>query len=117
MINRNERRHSSHTETWGHLALLGPVYMGGGGPQVGEVTCLGGLTSLSKQSLFFNWSRLQDRWGDLPHVTSPIWGVPPPYKRAPTVSLRKKTCLIVSDTFSAMLVVKSVNLNYDLEND
>ena len=64
--------------------------MGGGGPQVGEVTCLGGLTSLSKQSLFFNWSRLHDRWGDLPHVTSPIWGVPPPYKRACTVSLRKK---------------------------
>ena len=53
----------------------------------------------------------------MPHVTSPIWGVPPPYKRARTVSLRKKTCLIVSDTFSAMLVVKSVNLNYDLEND
>ena len=55
MINRNERRHFSHTETWGDLALLGPVYMGGGGgPQVGEVTCLGGLTSLSIQSLFFN---------------------------------------------------------------
>ena len=62
----------------------------GGGPQVGEVTCLGGLTSLSIQSLFFNWSRLHDKWGDLPHVTSPIWGVPPPYKRARTVSLRKK---------------------------
>ena len=26
------------------------------------------------------WSRL-DRWGDPPHVTSPIWGPPPPCKQ------------------------------------
>ena len=26
----------------------------------------------------FNLSRLHDRWGDPAHVTSPIWGPPPP---------------------------------------
>ena len=33
------------------------------------------------QSLILISSRLHDRWGDLPHVTSPIWGPPPPCKR------------------------------------
>ena len=28
------------------------------------------------------WSRLHDRWGDPPHVTSPTWGPPPPCKQA-----------------------------------
>ena len=37
---------------------------GGGGPQVGEVTRLGGVTRLSIQSLVLIWSRLRDRWGD-----------------------------------------------------
>ena len=27
-------------------------------------------------------SRLHDRWGDPPHVTSPTWGPPPPCKQA-----------------------------------
>ena len=34
---------------------------GGGGPQVGEVTRLGGVTRLSAQSLILIWSRLHDR--------------------------------------------------------
>ena len=49
---------------------------GGGGPQLGEVT------RLSILSLFLIWSRLHVRWGDPPHVTSPIWGPPPPCKQA-----------------------------------
>ena len=28
------------------------------------------------------WLRLHDRWGDPPYVTSPIWGLPPPCKKA-----------------------------------
>ena len=32
-------------------------------------------------------SRLHDRWGDPPHVTSPIWGPRPPCKRALKVIL------------------------------
>ena len=28
------------------------------------------------------WSRLHDRWGSAPHVTSPILGPPPPSKQA-----------------------------------
>ena len=28
------------------------------------------------------WSRLHDRWSDPPHVTSPTWGSPPPFKQA-----------------------------------
>ena len=38
----------------------------GGGTQVGEVT------RLSIKSLILIWSPLDDRWGDPPHVTSPI---------------------------------------------
>ena len=49
---------------------------GGAGPQVGEVT------RLSIWSLILIWSRLHERWGDPPHVTSPIWGPPPPRKQA-----------------------------------
>ena len=37
---------------------------GGGGPQVGEVTGLGGVTRQSIYSLILIWSRLPDRWGD-----------------------------------------------------
>ena len=55
---------------------------GGGGPQVGEVTCLGGVTRLSIQSVILIWSRLHDEWGDPPHVISPTWGLPPPCKQA-----------------------------------
>ena len=41
---------------------------GGGGPQVGEVPHLGGITNLSIQSLFFSWLLSHERWG-----TSPRW--------------------------------------------
>ena len=63
---------------------------GGGGPQVGDVTCLGGVTCLSIESLILIWSRLHNRWGDPPHVTSPIWGPPLPCKQA--LSLVVKSC-------------------------
>ena len=36
----------------------------GGGPHVGEVTCLGGVTRLPIKSLNLISSRLYDRWGD-----------------------------------------------------
>ena len=39
---------------------------GGGGPKVGEVTRLDGVTRLSIWSLILIWSRLHDRWGDPP---------------------------------------------------
>ena len=40
---------------------------GGGGPQVGEVTRLCGVTRLSVKSLILIWSRLHDiQWGDPP---------------------------------------------------
>ena len=55
--------------------LLRDCLHGGGGPQVGE------LTRLSIQSLILILSRLHDRWGDPPRVTSPIWGPPPPCKQ------------------------------------
>ena len=38
---------------------------GGGGPQVGEITCLGGVTRLSIKSLILSWSRLHERWSNL----------------------------------------------------
>ena len=53
-----------------------------GGPQVGEVTRLGGVTRLSIQSLILMWSRLHVRWGNPPRVTSPTWGPPPSCKQA-----------------------------------
>ena len=39
---------------------------GGGGPQVGEVPRLGGVTNLSIQSLFFAWLLSHERWGTSP---------------------------------------------------
>ena len=55
---------------------------GGGGPQVGEVTRLGGVARLSIQSLILMWSGLRVRWANPPHVTSPSWGPPPSCKQA-----------------------------------
>ena len=66
---------------------------GGGGPQVGEVTCLGGVTRLSISSLILIWSRLHDRWGDLPRVTSPTWGLSSPCKQAFSVTSTEKYVL------------------------
>ena len=39
---------------------------GGGGPQVGEVPRLSGVTNLSIQSLFFSWLLSHERWGTSP---------------------------------------------------
>ena len=39
---------------------------GGGGPQVGEVPRLGGVTNLSIQSFFFSWLLSHERWGTSP---------------------------------------------------
>ena len=60
----------------GFLSRVRARLHAGGGPQVGEVT------RLSTLSLILIWSRLHDRWGDPLHVTSPIWGPPPPCKQA-----------------------------------
>ena len=48
------------------LLVLGPVHMEVGGHQVGEVPRLGGVTSLSTQSLFFSWLLSHERWGTSP---------------------------------------------------
>ena len=63
---------------------------GGGGPQIGEVTRLGGVTRLSIQSLILMWSRLHVRWGNPPHVTSPTWGTPPSCKQALKSYIQRK---------------------------
>ena len=39
---------------------------GGGGPQADEITRLGGVRRQSIYFLILIWSRLHDRWGDLP---------------------------------------------------
>ena len=62
-----------------------------GRPQVGEVTHLVGVTHLSFLSVILIWSRLHDRWGDPPHVTSPIWGPPPSCKQALKLINLKRT--------------------------
>ena len=49
---------------------------GGGGPQVGEVTC-GGSPHLSCKRDKIKMRDYIDRW-----VTSPTWGPPPPLKQA-----------------------------------
>ena len=67
-------------------SLLRTCLHGGGGPQVGEVTCLGGVTHLS---LILIWSHLHDGCGDLPNVTSPIWCPTPLCEQALTESLDK----------------------------
>ena len=66
---------------------------GGGGPQVGEVASLGGVTRPSIESLILIWSRLHDRWRDLLRVTSPTWSPPPSCKQALNVSLDFTKCL------------------------
>ena len=57
--------------------------------RVGEVARFGGFTHLSINSLILIWLRLHDRWGDLPHVTSPSWGPPPPCKQAIILCITK----------------------------
>ena len=66
---------------------------GGRGPQVGEVTHLGGVIRLSIYSLILKGlcqlesmrsevMQITFRWGDPPHIASPFWGPPPPCKQA-----------------------------------
>jgi len=76
------------------LFTLRACLHGGGGPQEGEVTRLGGVTLLSVQSLI--WSphlsckrdqiKIRDymdgRVTPPKPVTSPTWGPPPPCKQA-----------------------------------
>ena len=85
---------AKYTEIMLLLFTLRACFHGGGGPQVGEVTCLGGLTLLSIQSLI--WSPhlsckrdqikirdYMDRRVTPPmRVTSPTWGPQPPCKQA-----------------------------------
>ena len=52
---------------------------GGGGPQIGEVTC-GGSPHLSCKRDQIKMRDYVDR-----QVTSPTWGPPPPCKQAPTL--------------------------------
>ena len=84
------------TETWRPFCHLRACLHGGGGPQVGEVTRLGGVTRQSIYFLILIRSRLHDRWGDPPrrvarstrpgyplsrgqfcHVNVSRWGNPP----------------------------------------
>ena len=67
---------------WNLIGSLTACLHEGGGPQIGEVTRLGGVTRLSIESLILMWSRLHDRWGKPPHVTSPTWDPPPSCKQA-----------------------------------
>ena len=67
---------------WFLIITLRACLHGSGGPQEGEVIRFGGVNRLSIKSLILIWSRLHDRWGDPPHVTSPIWSPPPPCKQA-----------------------------------
>ena len=79
---------AKYTEIMLLLFTLRACFHGGGGPQVGEVICLGGLTLLSIQSLI--WSphlsckRDQIEVRDYMNrgVTSPTWGPQPPCKEA-----------------------------------
>ena len=70
--------------TWGDVCDLRACLHGGGGPHVGNVIRLGGVTRLSIKSLILIWSRLHVRWGDSPHVTPPIWVPPSPCTQALT---------------------------------
>ena len=55
---------------------------GGGGPQIGEVTC-GGSPYLSSKPDQIKMRDYMDRWVTPPkRVTSPTWGPPPQCKQA-----------------------------------
>ena len=63
---------------------LGTVYMelGGGGPQIGEISC-GGSTHLSCKRDYVTMRDYMDRRVTPPkEVTSRTWGPPPPFKQA-----------------------------------
>ena len=78
LVNNNN---NNVVKEWKMVNFRACLY-GGGGPHVGEVSRLGGVTRLSIKSLILIWSRLHDGWGNPPHVTSPTWGPLPPCKQA-----------------------------------
>ena len=67
-------------------------------PQIGEVARLDGVTRLSIKSLILMWSRLHDRWGNQPHVTSPTWGPPPSCKQALT-GIVNRQCVALNRSY------------------
>ena len=81
-----------------NLGILRACLHDGGGPQVGEVTRVGGVTRLSIQSLILMCSRSHVRWGNPPHVTSPTWGPPPSCKQALSGRLREFQLCALSKT-------------------
>ena len=52
------------------------------GPQGVEVTCLVGGGGERVTRLFISSLFLIDTWSDPPHVTSTVWGPPPPCNQA-----------------------------------
>ena len=93
---------------------------GSEGPQVGEITRLGGVTRQSTYSLILIWSRLHDRWGDPPkrvalsagvkfcHVNLSRWGNRPTRSRIRDASnsLWRWRCIIITALFTNMQIVK-----------
>ena len=98
------------------VSFLSTCLHGGGRPQVGEVTRLGGVTRQSIYSLILIWSRLHDRWGDPPkrvalsagvkfcHVNVSRWGNPPSRSRTRDTSNSSK--IHFSGGFASLLKVK-----------
>ena len=65
-----------------HFGLLRACLHGGGGPEIGEVTC-GGSTHLScKRDQIKMRDYMERRVTPPKWVTSPSWGPPPPCKQA-----------------------------------
>ena len=101
--------------------LITPIFRaclhGDRGPQVGEVTRLGGVARLSIQSLILMWSRLRVRWGNPPHVTSPTWGPPPSCKQAlRNYSLNCNQQLLKLKKKKAFMQILIVAQNYLFKN-
>ena len=80
--------------------LLGACLHGGGGPQVGEVTC-GGSPRLTCKRDHNKIRDYMDR-----RVISPTWGPPRPCKQALTMVLR--SLLLVSYCFVGVVIVQSL---------
>ena len=65
-ISHNAMGCSSHFSIFQLNSALRACLHGSGGPRVGEVTRLGGVTRLSIKFLILFWWRLHDKWGDPP---------------------------------------------------
>ena len=59
--------------------------LGGGGPQIGEITCGGSPHRSCKRDQIILVRDYMDR-----RVTSPTWDPPPPFFKTPLVALRKR---------------------------